>query len=413
MSNKIKPSQLTRLGYEYQDLLCIELLIDWYHNPNKYQWISIESSSVAGQKFHGLDDVIAFNTNEKYELYQVKFTIDAQRDDLKLNFSWLCDKKENGTSMLQKWANDVYKYGANSQLEKAILVTNRIPDKTFSQLLDSGFIDVSRISTSDLEIINEQLGGIEKTNYFFKNFNFKHSQPTIQKYENKLKDLLVPDHTNLEGWYHFLKSVKIWATRKNQPSSEGLIYHYHIEELLKFNNSQSLSQFFDIPKGYIPPTQEFYNNLGDKTHSTGAWVLSGKPGMGKSTFLSFLATKLMEEGVPVLRHHYSLSSQSEIDRILYSNAEKSLQFQLKELFPNQFSNENPLPNTLSKWLNTAVAETKRLNKQLVIIIDGLDHVGRERTDINQLSHLVNRLLPFKDRVCLIFGTQPISSSKLP
>ena len=413
MSNNIKSSQLTRLGYEYQDLLCIQLLIDWYHNPDKYHWISIESSSVAGEKFQGLDDVIALNSSNRYELYQVKFTIDAQRDDLKLNFSWLCDKKENGTSMLQKWANDVYKYGANSQLEKAILVTNRIPDKTFSQLLDSGFIDVSRISTSDLEIINEQLGGIEKTNYFFKNFNFKHSQPTIQKYENKLKDLLVPDHTNLEGWYHFLKSVKIWATRKNQPSSEGLIYHYHIEELLKFNNSQSLSQFFDIPKGYIPPTQEFYNNLGDKTHSTGAWVLSGKPGMGKSTFLSFLATKLMEEGVPVLRHHYSLSSQSEIDRILYSNAEKSLQFQLKELFPNQFSNENPLPNTLSKWLNTAVAETKRLNKQLVIIIDGLDHVGRERTDINQLSHLVNRLLPFKDRVCLIFGTQPISSSKLP
>ncbi len=60
----------------------------------------------------------------------------------------------------------------------------------------------------------------------------------------------------------------------------------------------------------------------------------------------------MEEGTPVLRHHYSLSSQSEIDRISYANAEKSLQFQLKELFPNRFNDENPLSNTLEKWLNT-------------------------------------------------------------
>jgi hypothetical protein len=413
MSNKIKPSQLTRLGYEYQDLLCIKLLVEWYHNPDKYQWISIESSSIAGQKFQGLDDVIALNKNNRYELYQVKFTIDAQRDDLKLSFSWLCKKKENGTSMLQKWASDVYKYAENNQLEKAILVTNRIPDETFSQILDSGFVNVSRIPTSDLEIIYEQLGGKEKTDYFFKIFNFKHSQTTIEKYENKLKDLLVPDHTNLEGWYHFLRSVTIWATRKNQPSPDGRIYHYHIEELLKLNNSQSLSQFFDIPKGYIPSEQDFHNVIWDKTQSSGAWVISGKPGMGKSTYLSFLATKLMDEGTPVLRHHYSLSSESEIDRISYANAEKSLQFQLKELFPNRFNDENPSSNTLEKWLNTAIYEAKRQNKQLVIIIDGLDHVGRERTDINQLSHLVNRLLPFKERVCLIFGTQPISSSKLP
>ena len=151
MSNKIKPSQLTRLGYEYQDLLCIKLLVEWYHNPDKYQWISIESSSIAGQKFQGLDDVIALNKNNRYELYQVKFTIDEQRDDLKLSFSWLCKKKENGTSMLQKWASDVYKYTENNQLEKAILVTNRVPDETFSQILNSGFVDVSRIPTSDLE----------------------------------------------------------------------------------------------------------------------------------------------------------------------------------------------------------------------------------------------------------------------
>ena len=37
----------------------------------------------------------------------------------------------------------------------------------------------------------------------------------------------------------------------------------------------------------------------------GLTFLGARPGMGKSTYLSFLATKLMDEGTPVLRHHYS------------------------------------------------------------------------------------------------------------
>ena len=39
VNSKIKPSQLTRAGYSYQDLMCIRILINWFHDPQKYQWI--------------------------------------------------------------------------------------------------------------------------------------------------------------------------------------------------------------------------------------------------------------------------------------------------------------------------------------------------------------------------------------
>ena len=84
--SKIKPSQLTRVGYTYQDLMCIRTLINWFHDPEKYQWISIEGNQGLNH-VKSLDDVICFTASGEYELYQVKFTIDSERDDLHLDFA--------------------------------------------------------------------------------------------------------------------------------------------------------------------------------------------------------------------------------------------------------------------------------------------------------------------------------------
>src|ERR1700733_7466725 len=118
MSNNIKPTQLPRVGYTYQDYMCIQLLIDWFHNPNKYQWASIEGTNTE-KEFKGLDDIILLNKNGSYELFQVKFTIDTKRNDLTLNFDWLLKKTKNGTSLLQKWAQDVTKYNIKNRLSIA------------------------------------------------------------------------------------------------------------------------------------------------------------------------------------------------------------------------------------------------------------------------------------------------------
>lgn len=411
--SEIKPSQLTRVGYSYQDLMCIRTLIDWFHDPEKYQWMSIEGNQGLGH-VKSLDDVICFTTSGEYELYQVKFTIDSERGDLSLDFDWLLKKKGKGTSLIEKWSTDIDKFGASSTISIAKLITNREPDQVLSNCLKGKKVDYSLVPEDIKSRITAQIGSEEKAIDFFKNLIFEHSQKEIDDLEIQLRDSLVPDHANEERWLQLLKTVGRWASRKNEPAPDGRIYLKHIHEIFSFGSKTTISQFFEIPEGYKPPTEEFHNEVLSKTAIPGCHVISGLPGMGKSTFLSFLTDQLKETNTPVIRHHYYLSPQFIGDRIAFNYAAQSLQSQIKILYPNDFYSEKFDPQQLEAWISKAADKAEENSKTLVIIIDGLDHVYRERSsDISQLEHLVNRITPFKDKICLLFGTQPISDAHLP
>lgn len=414
MTNDIKHTQLTRVGYSYQDLWCIKLLIDWFHQPDLYQWMTIENSESGPHKFIGLDDVVALNSHGKYELYQVKFTIDSERKYLSLSLDWLLKKKDKGTSLIQKWNTDFRKYNECDLLAKAVLITNRVPDDVISNALNNEIIDLKKIPSEYLSQIYDQLGGADEAENFFSHFKFQHSQPTNNDLETSLRNSLVPDHTTDEGWYRFIKAVERWATTKNQPSPGGHIKLHHLKELFSVAISQSLSQFFEVPNGYLAPSKYFHQNILAKTEQSGAWVVFGRPGMGKSTYLSHLTNVLVEKGVPVLRHHYSILSQGEVDRVSYTNVARSILLQIKQIFPDLINTSDINHNDLYVSLEEACDKAEANNKQLVLIIDGLDHVSRERSgDISQLNHLINIINKLKDRICIIYGTQPISNTKLP
>lgn len=413
MNPPIKSTQLTRVGYEYQDLVCIKILVDWYHDRDKYQWVKVESTSLPDAKVSSLDDVVALRTDGKYELTQVKFTIDAQREDLTLSFDWLTYRKGNGTSLIQKWSKDLIEAVENNQLGKAELITNRRPDNEVSACLKDGMIDLRNIPNGHLKIIESQLGGKAKAEGFFSNFNFIHSQPTIDDLENQLHDSLVPDHTNEEGWHRFLSKVKRWATRKGEPTSDGSIRFDDLHGLLNLGISRDISQYFAIPERYHPPTMGFHQDVLNKLEIGGAWVVSGAPGMGKSTYLSYLYENLQAKNVAVVRHHYSLGLQSLVDRISFSTAASSIIKQIKNSQMNSWLGLNESPEYLDKWIITVGKEAIKKGQKFILILDGLDHVWRERADISQLEHLINKVVPAPEGVTIVFGTQPVSSSKLP
>jgi hypothetical protein len=410
--SKIKPSQLTRVGYAYQDLVCISTLINWFHDPEKYQWMSIEGNQGLDH-VKSLDDVICFTASGEYELYQVKFTIDSERDDLRLDFDWLLKKKNKGTSLIEKWSSDIEKFGSSNTIAIAKLITNRIPDQVLSNCLKDKKIDYTLVPEDIKSKISTQLGSEEKAIIFFEFLIFEHSQKEIDDLELQLRDSLIPDHANEESWLQLLKTVARWASRRREPAPDGKIYLKHIHEILSLGSRRTISQFFEIPGGYKPPTEEFYNEILNTTANPGCHVISGLPGMGKSTFLSFLTDQLIQSKTPVIRHHYYLSPQFIGDRIAFNNAAQSLQSQIKTLYPTDFDSDNLDPHQLETWITKAVDKAAENNKTLVIIIDGLDHVYRERSDISQLEHLVNRITPFKENICLLFGTQPISDEHLP
>lgn len=410
--SKIKNSQLTRVGYSYQDLMCIRMLIDWFHDPTKYEWMSIEGNRDLGN-VKSLDDVICFTTDEKYELYQVKFTVDSSRDDLRLDFDWLLHKKKKGTSLIQKWYSDIEKFGNSNEISIAKLITNRKPDPTLLDCLDGEKVNFSLIPKEIKSKVIEQLGDENKAIEFFKTLIFEHSQKEVGDLEIKLKDSLVPDHANNESWLQLLKTVEHWATHKNEPQPDGQIYLKHIDEILSMGTIRTISQYFEVPDGYIPPIGEFHEQILDTVTKPGCLVISGLPGMGKSTYLSYLTDQLIENEIPIIRHHYHLSTQFLGDRITFNNVAQSLLSQLNELYSLNFDKNNLDSLKLEENVSKAADMVSEAGKTLVVIIDGLDHVYRERSDISQLEHLINRLEPLKHKICLLFGTQPISDKYLP
>lgn len=413
MSSDIKHTQLTRVGYTYQDYICVKLLIDWLHDPEKYQWVSIEGANAEKGDLKAIDDVVALDKDGNYSLLQVKFTIDSDRDDLKLDFDWLLKKKDSGTSLIQKWARDVKAYSEKGRLAIAALKTNRKPDEEVGKCLQNKKINIDAIPKERLDEIIKQVGSYENAKDFFTGFIFDHSQPEIKDLNEHLFNQIVPNHATPEGWYRFLEAVQRWATHKNEPSPNGQITLSHLYELFDSGIGRSLSQFFEVPEGYAPPTGQFHTEMLQRTGEVGGWVVFGLPGMGKSTYLSFLTTQLVNQKTPVIRHHYSLSTQSIVDRTTFPNVARSLQHQMQIIYPDLFAGVDFDADKLGDWLARASAHAQSFGATLVVIIDGLDHVSREQREITQLEHLVNRLLPFKEKICFIFGTQPVSDAHLP
>ncbi|TIP52919.1 MAG: hypothetical protein E5X56_33770, partial [Mesorhizobium sp.] len=95
----IKFSAITRAGYEYQDLVGIEVLIRHYRDPTLFEWVQLESDDPSVKS---LDDVVAKRMDGSVEYIQVKFTVNSA--EYPLDWDYLLSKKENGTSMLAKWA---------------------------------------------------------------------------------------------------------------------------------------------------------------------------------------------------------------------------------------------------------------------------------------------------------------------
>ncbi|WP_417247224.1 hypothetical protein [Celeribacter sp.] len=111
---KIKPTAITRAGYEYQDLVGIEVLIRHFRDPNLFEWVEIESDDTEAK---ALDDVVALRKDGAVEYTQVKFTVNPAK--YFLDWDWLLKKKANGTSMLAKWAASFFKAKALGRLHKA------------------------------------------------------------------------------------------------------------------------------------------------------------------------------------------------------------------------------------------------------------------------------------------------------
>ena len=220
---RIKNAAITRTGFDYQDLVGIEILIEYYRDRYKYKWVQLESED---GDFGALDDVVAALPDGTFELTQVKFT--PRPDKYLLTWDWLLEKAPKGTSRLHKWASSLKTLTLSGQVKSACLRTNRHPDPEFAKSLNNKLIDLGSLDGSTRTAVETELGGAAEALSFFSSFEFKHSEPMIDRLEATLRGRLVPSSTNSEGWLLLLHQARRWASVRNEPQPDGRITHKHL-----------------------------------------------------------------------------------------------------------------------------------------------------------------------------------------
>jgi NACHT domain len=412
-NDTIKARAIPAGGYQYQIDAGLLLLADWLDDPGLYKSVIFECEDPSVGM--GLDDIVAeCGMDGSLHLTQVKLTVDSEDQDYALTWDWLLSAAR-GTSLLQKW-NAALKQTGSARVSKASLFTNRKPDREFEAALSpEKKIVLSSLAPAVRQQIDAQLpwGDIDA---FFALFQFDHSKQNYDAIGRSLVDRFVPTHASVQG-YHALRVVaQDWAIRKKFPPPDGRITLEILRSVLSAARPAPLHQDFRIPKSYEPPDPTFLQMIHKRVTSgtDSVLVLSGSPGQGKSTFLSFYCSQLAKQSIPYIRHHYFLSLGDTSDRFSLHEVANSLMAQMEA---NHFQFVQNLPagaERLREWIEACAVGYAKENKPFVVVIDGLDHVWRENArDKRLLDSLFRHLLPPMQNVVLLLGSQPVPDEQLP
>ncbi|HIF26250.1 MAG TPA: hypothetical protein EYQ41_08830 [Micavibrio sp.] len=408
---QLNRSGIRRSGDDYQDLFALDIIIDWLEHPDRYQWIRLEAGDFAGS----LDDVTALRSDSAFIARQIKWTSDT--DSHQVSWDWILNKdpdKPRQKSLLEKWSESFFALCQSHECHEAALYTNRQLEESFMRLLDgNGLMDFDSLNSDIKSNIIGQIGSEDNLKKFLAAFHFYADNPD----HNIKREGLFRRFQNLggdqQGFSNLLDNVREWAKLKD--------IHITLENIrhaAQWSVLEDIHQGFHIPESYVRPDADFHQTfrqrlLSDKEPLT---VLNGAPGVGKSTYLSYLKKELEDEKIPVIRHHYYLSQDDTGDRYSWSVVSQSLMSQIQqnhEAVLGRLGNQNPSPKNIRAWLEQCGGEYKNDNKPFIVIIDGLDHVYRDRRTADPLLGIVDNLLPVPDNVVLILGTREVDDIHFP
>ncbi len=420
--SSITRSGARRLGDDYQDLIALDVLVDWLEHSERYEWVQVEADDSGV-----LDDVVARKSNGTAIYRQVKFTVHPDQPDNLWTWKMLL-KQETGAkekklhSLLQDWAESLQHVLTSEQSVDAALYSNRSAAYEIRQAIrqdDASLLDLAGVPTETRVQIIAQLGNEESARLFFQQFHFLLNQPHLPDMEDALWRRFSRLGGTQHGWLSLKAELRDWVYHRNKPLPDGYIHLADVRRAARWHVLEGLAQEYSIPDDYVPPQaflQDFVRNI--QKHRTNSIVLYGSPGVGKSTFISYLYQRFQAKGIPVVRHHYYLGTNDHVPgfRLDHLRAAESLMHDLSRDHAQAVGsnlNISPQPKDLREWLSACGEYYTRQGKALVILVDGLDHVWRERHSIDELTRLLEYLLPPIEGIVLVFATQPVDDNQLP
>jgi hypothetical protein len=400
-------------------MVALEWLVEMLEHPDRYEWVRAEADD-AGI----LDDVVARKRDGHIVARQVKYSTRPDTADDPWTWAQLLEPgvspaKKVLPSLLSKLADSWELLSANESTEvEAELVSNRQPAEDVKNSIDAGGRIRFDLLPHDCQSeVIAQLGGESRTLSFLEHFRLKLDRPSLRVLEDSLLHRFFMLGGTDEGWMSLKQELRRWVAYKEEPLPEGLITVASIRKAGRWRQLRSLLEQFVVPEDYVLPSEEFHQRFRRLILERNCLVLTGKPGLGKSTYLSFLVDQLKQEEIPVIRHHYFLSTGDRtLGRLDHTRIAESLMTELHSCYPEALGvlgSRNPNPADLRKWIDACGTYFASQEQRLYVVIDGLDHVWRETESREELNLLFEHLLPGSVGVHIVVGSQPIDDGRLP
>lgn len=410
---RINPNSSIRSGYDFEDLYVLKLCVNWLKYPHRYSELKIQyvPSEIKAFRF-AIDDIVATDPSGFQEFHQLKHLQNPTTD------LWTFDRLlEKG---LHNWISSYASLKKARIAGTGALITNGRADSEVAACLQGDRLDYVKLSRNQSKLLQSLnvIHGEETLRQFCTNFVFTFDMPGRDKLERELREIL----------YYELKVTQAGADRlllhiaQQGTAKYPLVFTLSgIRDQLSWDDPQPLNQDFEVPADF-----EFFDKhqhsltVQDLRDTCGGIKLfTGKPGSGKSTYLSKLYKLLNGKiGLLAIRHHYHLNPKdtSFRDRLNSDRVKEALKAEFKkqkEDVLGQLAIHNTEHTPLKDFIAAVAKYYSDKGKTFVLIIDGLDHVIRESYDDRELGEFIEQVLYPQKGFWLVLGTQEMAIPFLP
>lgn len=412
-------SHTLRSGFHYEELWGLWECAKWLFDSDLYESISFQKApdELENGLFH-LDDIVIQTQSGQYILHQVKHKEHPESNPWEFDdLTKRQGKTEKSKPLIQKWAESYKSLRSKSPIQTVSLLTNGMPSDDIKRCLNGSKIMLGEINKHFPQVYGQLIELVERKELeeFFENFDFCFGLPSISQLKKQINEKLFTDlfatKSGVDSLFLFLQS----EFRKEYPVQ--ISYEVLVEQC-EFDTPRPLNQEFEVPEDFQLFNENLHNDLLDslESESGGAHIVVGKPGVGKSTYLSKLCGELKERNQIAIRHHYHISPEDPDpqERLHSLRIVEALKSQIKKypaaLGKYSHINSNNIP--LHDFLKLLASHCSEQHSSCVIIIDGLDHALRYSDD-RELGSFLKEVCHPQPGLWIVLGMQEVAKSHLP
>lgn len=433
-------------GYAYQDLLTIYFILDELLKGNKKSIFTIDKKHIDNDRFDDLvitngtniqrkqikysnettakelaKDDFSNDSNYKlaiYELYSAWKRLNSDESEFRLCLAWEEPSEANLTKVLELlpenkssflsfktklfkinldalWEENPEKFNRWNSLKKYVK-ENDIDRADFKKFCEELIIEVE-LPKASLDISNPRdlesilLGQAQRLG--------------IGVYPND--DIYIVDFLE-----RFAKKIGEYRAKSQEVSLEKILMDLRVRT--DFGN---IEQKFDIDKTKNIKHIDKFDQFRKKVSMNKKTLLIGEPGSGKSWFLTNFIEYLNETSTKVIRHYcFTATDDKNIEKRVSSNIFfGNLIADIIKAFPHLEQEKEKLFASDLYELNLLLSHIKT---ELIVIIDGLDHISRVLKNSSSLAEDKTKIIEYisniqlPDNIFIVLGSQSVNEIRV-